>query len=95
MSTEKSTASTNEIEVTLLYVTPQNAGMFSATKNKTYWFAFAEIPPIPYIGNPFSTIRLTSVRNEPFPAQWIAGAKVRVQITNIQGKKGEGSFDVA
>lgn len=84
----------NEIEISLLAVTPQKGGQFSAKAGKTYWFARAEIPAQPLTGNPFSTVRLTAVRNEPFPPHWIPGAKVRAIITNINGKDGEGSIDV-
>lgn len=85
----------NEIEITLLAVTPKDRGQFSAKQNKTYWFAYAEIPTPPMIGNRYSTLRLSSVRNEPFPSHWIAGAKVRAVITNVKGSDGEGSIDVA
>lgn len=85
----------NELEITLLSVTPKDKGQFSSKANKTYWFAYAEIPSPALIGNRFSTLRLTAVRNEPFPPHWIPGAKVRAVITNIKGQDGEGSIDVA
>lgn len=85
----------NEIEITLLSVTPKDAGQFSAKQNKTYWFAYAEIPSVPLMGNIFSTIRLTAVRNEPFPSHWTPGARVRARIRDVKGQKGEGTIDVA
>lgn len=85
----------NEIEITLLAVTPKEEGQFSAKQNKTYWFAYAEIPAAPLTGNIFSTVRLTAVRNEPFPSHWIPGATVRARIRDLKGQKGEGTIDVA
>lgn len=85
----------NEIEITLLSVTPKDEGQFSAKQNKTYWFAYAEIPSVPLMGNIFSTIRLTSVRNEPFPSHWVPGARVRARVRDVKGQKGEGTIDVA
>lgn len=85
----------NEIEVELIEVTPRDHGQFSAKQNKTYWFAYAEIPSLSGIGNRYSTIRLTAMRNEPFPPHWIEGAKVRATVRDIKGRDGEGTIDVA
>lgn len=92
---ETSQKNRNELEITLLDVTPKDKGQFSAKQNKTYWFAYAEIPSPDLIGNRFSTVRLTAVQNEPFPSHWVPGARVLVRITNIKGQDGEGSINVA
>lgn len=84
----------NEIDVTLLDVTPQGHGVFSKSANKTFWFARAEIPAIPGTGAVYSTVRLQCVRNEPFPPHWQRGAKVRAVISDMRTKDGEGSLDV-
>lgn len=90
----KSATNPNIIDVTLLDVTPQGAGVFSKSANKTFWFARAEIPSTGMLGVVYSTIRLQAVRNAPFPPHWRVGEKVKVLVTDIKAKDGEGSIDV-
>lgn len=67
----------------------------SNQRNADFYFAYAETASD--IGsNPFSTVRWTCIRtDQPFPPSWKVGAEVPIVFRNLDGRKGQGVFDVA